>query len=165
VLDVLRRRRLRLRRLLHADRNTEQLRRVDISGTSWRQAHLGVPLRRLSTSVSLLCDIGRELHFDQFPYTLMRESVSGWNGRTDQPFPFYFHVWELDPEQPRISAASKVTRLRHYRKAGRRWSDPHENLALYENVVSADHLQIKQKFNTLAVTEGRLRPLRWMSLR
>ena len=82
----------------------------------------------------------------QFPYTLMRKAVSGWNGHTDQPFPFYFHVWELDPEQPRISAASKVTRLRHYRKLDKMEWILHENLALYENVGIADHLQIKQQY-------------------
>jgi len=27
----------------------------------------------------------------------------------------YFHVWELDPEQPTISASSMLTRIRHYR--------------------------------------------------
>ncbi len=89
----------------------------------------------------------------QFPYTLMRKAVSGWNGRTDQPFPFYFHVWELDPEQPRISAASKVTRLRHYRKLDKMEWILHENLALYENLGIADHLQIKPKFNERAVSE------------
>ena len=79
----------------------------------------------------------------QFPYTLMRKAVAGWRGRTEQPFPFYFHVWELDPEQPRISAASKVTRLRHYRKLDKMEWILHENLALYENVGVADHLHIK----------------------
>jgi polysaccharide deacetylase family protein (PEP-CTERM system associated) len=83
----------------------------------------------------------------QFPYTLMRKAVSGWSARTEQPFPFYFHVWELDPEQPRISAASKITRLRHYRKLDKMEWILHENLALYENVGIADHLQIKQRYS------------------
>ncbi|MFL6374662.1 MAG: glycosyltransferase [Pyrinomonadaceae bacterium] len=82
----------------------------------------------------------------QFPYTFMRKAITGWSSRTDQPFPFYFHVWELDPEQPRISAASKVTRLRHYRKLDKMEWILHENLALYENVGIADHLGIKKAF-------------------
>ena len=85
----------------------------------------------------------------QIPYTLMRKAVGGWNTHTDQPFPFYFHVWELDPEQPRISAASKVTRLRHYRKLDKMEWILHENLALYENVGIADHLQIKRTFEDI----------------
>jgi hypothetical protein len=27
---------------------------------------------------------------------------------------FYFHPWELDPEQPRIAAAGLKSRYRHY---------------------------------------------------
>ena len=27
---------------------------------------------------------------------------------------FYFHPWELDPEQPRIAGISARTRFRHY---------------------------------------------------
>ena len=83
----------------------------------------------------------------QFPYTLMRRAVRGWTEREAQPLPFYFHVWELDPEQPRISAASKVTRLRHYRKLDKMEWILHENLALYENVGIADHLGIKEQFS------------------
>jgi polysaccharide deacetylase family protein (PEP-CTERM system associated) len=34
--------------------------------------------------------------------------------RARQPFIFYVHPWELDPEQPRIRAASRSSRFRHY---------------------------------------------------
>jgi hypothetical protein len=27
---------------------------------------------------------------------------------------FYFHPWELDPEQPRVDGASRKARFRHY---------------------------------------------------
>jgi hypothetical protein len=27
---------------------------------------------------------------------------------------FYFHPWELDPEQPRVAGVSAKTRFRHY---------------------------------------------------
>jgi len=27
---------------------------------------------------------------------------------------FYFHPWEIDPEQPRVSGVSLKTRVRHY---------------------------------------------------
>lgn len=32
-----------------------------------------------------------------------------------RPFVLYFHTWELDPDQPRISAARADQRIRHYR--------------------------------------------------
>jgi hypothetical protein len=35
------------------------------------------------------------------------------------PFSLYFHVWELDPAQPRIRGAGALTRLRHYRNLDR----------------------------------------------
>ena len=55
-------------------------------------------------------------YFRQIPFTMMRHAVQDWNKRYDAPFVLYFHVWELDPEQPRISAASRYNRVRHYRK-------------------------------------------------
>lgn len=67
----------------------------------------------------------------QFPYTLMRHAVSDWTKRYEDPFVFYFHVWELDPEQPRISAASSYNRIRHYRKLDKMEWIVRENLELY----------------------------------
>lgn len=55
-------------------------------------------------------------YFRQIPFTMLRHAVQDWHKRYDAPFVLYFHVWELDPEQPRISAASHYNRVRHYRK-------------------------------------------------
>lgn len=79
-------------------------------------------------------------YFRQLPYTLMRRAVSNWNKRYEDPFIFYFHVWELDPEQPRISAASRFNRIRHYRKLDKMEWILHENLALYQCTGIADYL-------------------------
>ena len=84
-------------------------------------------------------------YFRQIPYTLMRHAVRRWHERNDEPFVFYFHVWELDPEQPRISAASKYNRIRHYRKLDKMEWILHENLDLYDCVGVADHLGLKEK--------------------
>lgn len=54
-------------------------------------------------------------YFRQIPYTLLRPAVAWWKKQHDVPFMIYFHVWELDPDLPRISAASLVTRARQYR--------------------------------------------------
>lgn len=81
-------------------------------------------------------------YFRQIPYTLMRHAVSGWSESTDEPFVSYFHVWELDPEQPRISAASKYNRIRHYRKLDKMEWILRENLAAYDCVSIADHLGV-----------------------
>ncbi|MBK9527556.1 MAG: glycosyltransferase [Acidobacteria bacterium] len=79
-------------------------------------------------------------YYRQMPYTLMRHAVKKWHERSEDPFVFYFHTWELDPEQPRISAASKLNRIRHYRKLDKMEWILHENLALYRCTSVADHL-------------------------
>ena len=54
-------------------------------------------------------------YFRQFPHTLVKKAVEHWDRKYDVPFVMYFHVWELDPEQPRINVASPLARVRHYR--------------------------------------------------
>lgn len=84
-------------------------------------------------------------YFRQLPYTLMRKAVKNWHDRNVDPFTFYFHVWELDPEQPRISAASRFNRIRHYRKLDKMEWILHENLALYNCTGVADHLGLSRE--------------------
>ncbi len=81
----------------------------------------------------------------QLPYTLLRKAVRNWHKRQDDPFVFYFHVWELDPEQPRISAASRINRIRHYRKLDKMEWILNENLALYDCDGIASHLGLSQE--------------------
>ena len=38
--------------------------------------------------------------------------------RAGQPAMFYFHPWEIDPAQPRVTAAPMRSRLRHYSRLG-----------------------------------------------
>lgn len=86
-------------------------------------------------------------YFRQIPYTLTRQAVKRWSNQTDAPFVSYFHVWELDPEQPRISAASRFSRIRHYRKLDKMEWILHENLGLYDCVGVADHLGLRQEIH------------------
>lgn len=53
-------------------------------------------------------------YFRLFPYALSRSLLRRVNTRDKQPCIFYFHPWELDPEQPRQSGISLKTRFRHY---------------------------------------------------
>ena len=52
----------------------------------------------------------------QIPHTMLKHAVAHWTRTFQAPFMMYFHVWELDSDQPRISAASFLTRTRQYRK-------------------------------------------------
>jgi glycosyltransferase involved in cell wall biosynthesis len=82
-------------------------------------------------------------YFRQIPYTLMRRAVREWHESCDAPFVFYFHVWELDPEQPRISAASSYNRIRHYRKLDKMEWIIKENLQKYDFCDAASFLGVK----------------------
>ncbi|HMT07816.1 MAG TPA: glycosyltransferase, partial [Pyrinomonadaceae bacterium] len=81
-------------------------------------------------------------YFRQIPYTLMRHAVRSWAQETDAPFVSYFHVWELDPEQPRIAAASRFNRIRHYRKLDKMEWILHEHLQNFDCTSIAGHLGI-----------------------
>jgi polysaccharide deacetylase family protein (PEP-CTERM system associated) len=58
-------------------------------------------------------------YFRLFPYGVSRWSLRRINAIDRQPAMFYFHPWELDPEQPRIPGTRVKTRLRHYLNLGK----------------------------------------------
>lgn len=47
------------------------------------------------------------------PAPLLRKGIEKINQQEQQPTVLYFHPWEIDPDQPRISAGFR-SRLRHY---------------------------------------------------
>ncbi len=102
------------------------------------------PYSTMDIGVGLLPISGGN-YYRQLPYTLMRQAVKNWRRRNDDPFVFYLHVWELDPEQPRISAASKINRIRHYRKLDKMEWILNENLSLFEWSSGADLLNLQPK--------------------
>lgn len=63
--------------------------------------------------------IGGGNWFRQLPPRVMRRAVASWMRSHDAPFSLYFQAWELDPEQPRISGAPWLARVRHYRNLDR----------------------------------------------
>lgn len=63
--------------------------------------------------------IGGGNWFRQLPPTVVRRAVASWMRSHRAPFSMYFQAWELDPAQPRITAASWLTRVRHYRNLER----------------------------------------------
>lgn len=52
-------------------------------------------------------------YFRLLPYWFNRWGLRSINERDDQPFIFYLHPWEIDPDQPRFNA-SRLSRFRHY---------------------------------------------------
>ncbi|MEC5161310.1 polysaccharide deacetylase family protein (PEP-CTERM system associated) [Janthinobacterium sp. CG_23.3] len=53
-------------------------------------------------------------YFRLLPYALSRWCLRRINGRDGQAGIFYFHPWELDPDQPRPPGLGVKTRFRHY---------------------------------------------------
>ena len=53
-------------------------------------------------------------YFRMLPYAVSRWSLRRINETERQAGIFYFHPWELDPEQPRQQGIGLKTRLRHY---------------------------------------------------
>ncbi len=52
--------------------------------------------------------------FRMLPYAFSRWAFNQVNQRDARPGIFYFHPWEIDPDQPRVSHAPLKSRLRHY---------------------------------------------------
>lgn len=53
-------------------------------------------------------------YFRLFPYAVTHWGLRRINDLEGQPFVFYLHPWELDPEQPRMRGAGMKSRFRHY---------------------------------------------------
>ena len=131
------------------DRRTEKSRRVAHQIHTGGKAIWEFPYATRDLGIGLLPISGGN-YIRQIPFTLMRHAISSWHKRTDQPFTFYFHVWELDPEQPRISAASRFNRVRHYRKLDKMEWILNENLALYDCTSVAQHLGLAETIDSIA---------------
>jgi polysaccharide deacetylase family protein (PEP-CTERM system associated) len=76
--------------------------------------------RFLEVPMTTLCLFGRNLpcsgggYFRLVPYSMSRWALRSVNKRDRQACVFYFHPWEIDPEQPRPHGAPLKSRMRHY---------------------------------------------------
>jgi polysaccharide deacetylase family protein (PEP-CTERM system associated) len=73
--------------------------------STWRLGPLAVP-------------ISGGNYVRQFPGGFVRRAIAWWDRTQAAPLVFYFHIWELDPKQPRITAAPILQRVRQYRNLG-----------------------------------------------
>ncbi len=53
-------------------------------------------------------------YFRLLPYAVTRWGLNRINQQEQQPFVFYLHPWEFDPQQPRMAGASAKSKFRHY---------------------------------------------------
>jgi polysaccharide deacetylase family protein (PEP-CTERM system associated) len=76
----------------------------------------------------------------QLPKAMVRRAVRNWDLHCPAPLVMYFHVWELDPDQPKISAAPLLQRVRQYRHLGRMPRLRREYLTNYRFTTAAEQL-------------------------
>jgi polysaccharide deacetylase family protein (PEP-CTERM system associated) len=84
-------------------------------------------------------------YFRQFPHTLLKHAVEHWHRNIEFPFVMYFHIWELDTEQPVIHAASWLTQIRHYRNLGKMPWVLDDYFRKYQFGSVAEHLGLERK--------------------
>ena len=78
----------------------------------------------------------------QLPHAFIRRAIDQWVREQSSPLVFYFHVWELDPEQPRISAVSRLERVRQYRNLHAMEERIRHYLRQYRFGTIAQHLRL-----------------------
>ena len=57
--------------------------------------------------------------FRLLPYALFRRGFEAATEGEDRPGIFYFHPWEVDPDQPRVPQCGWKSRVRHYTNLAR----------------------------------------------
>lgn len=58
-------------------------------------------------------------YFRLLPYWLSKRLINRYLQSSSSPYMFYFHPWEIDPDQPRVEGASVKSKFRHYVNLGR----------------------------------------------
>ena len=67
-------------------------------------------IRKKNTNVG----IGGGGFFRLYPYWLSKKRILSFMESETAPYSFYFHPWEIDPEQPYIKNANWRSKFRHY---------------------------------------------------
>jgi len=84
-------------------------------------------------------------YFRQLPFSLVQRAVRQWDRTVDAPFVMYFHVWEVDPDQPRIDAAPFYARVRQYRNLDRMTTMLRYYFEQYRFTSIGDRLNIENR--------------------
>ena len=85
-------------------------------------------------------------YFRLLPFPIIDRALRRINSGDGMPGVVYFHPWEIDPGQPRISGAGLKSRFRHYVNLSRTWGKLHKLLGKYrfapvKDVLAAMTLQ------------------------
>lgn len=58
--------------------------------------------------------IGGGGYFRLYPYWLSKKRINKFLAEENAPYSFYFHPWEIDPNQPKVKNAPLLSKFRHY---------------------------------------------------
>lgn len=94
--------------------------------------------------------IGGGGYFRLYPYSVSRRLIRSYLEKNSHPYSFYFHPWEIDPEQPRMKGAPLKSRFRHYLNLHRMTDRLHSLLAEFDwqtmsQVYQLDHHCAKEQ--------------------
>lgn len=84
-------------------------------------------------------------YFRQLPHGLMKRKVADWDRNCDSPYVLYFHVWDIDPDQPKISSAPPLTKIRAYRNLSEMRGILEDYLATYKFGSVAQYLDLREQ--------------------
>ncbi len=107
--------------------------------SSWRFMGLSVP-------------ISGGNYVRQLPDKFIRNRIADWDKNAHAPMTFYYHVWELDPDQPRIEASPRLNRLRQYRNLASMPERIAHYLSTYKFQPISEGLQLELKTVTASLT-------------
>ncbi|MBR2536968.1 MAG: DUF3473 domain-containing protein [Hyphomicrobium sp.] len=136
-------------------RYDSSLRRLGFSLKSGKQPPAGADRRQARNIVELPLASWRFAGFDlpisggnylrQLPAEFVRQRFAESAARSSDPLVFYFHVWELDPAQPRISGLPMMKRIRQYRNLETMGERVESYLANYKFDTAANYLRLDAK--------------------
>ena len=89
--------------------------------------------------------IGTGNYVRQLPEWLMQRAVAHGDRSVADPFVMYFHTWELDPDQPQITAISPLSRMRFYRNIDKMHRRLGEYFQRYEFTNIQEYLGVEDE--------------------
>jgi polysaccharide deacetylase family protein (PEP-CTERM system associated) len=83
------------------------------SGNVDGQKVIEIPIPTLRKN-NINTGIGGGGYFRLYPYWLSKKRIDKFHQQEQKPYSFYFHPWEIDPDQPRVKDAPLKSKFRHY---------------------------------------------------
>ena len=123
---------------------SETWRRFPFQHTSGDRKLWEFPIASLRLA-GLSFPFGGGFYFRQLPHGFARAVLRRWDRKYESPFVLHFHVWEMDPSLPHITAAGALTQLRQHRNVGAMPQRIRDHLSSYRFTSIARHLGLEQE--------------------